>query len=33
MMPKVIPVFTGSVHSALTTMPTDATRKRSGTTG
>ncbi len=33
MIPKVTPVFTGSVHSAFTTIPTDASRKRIGTTG
>jgi len=33
MIPKVIPVFTGSVTSAFTTIATDARRKRAGTTG
>ena len=33
MIPKVIPVFTGSVHKALITIPTDASKKSSGTTG
>ena len=33
MIPNVIPVSFGVVISAFSTMPTDATRKSSGTTG
>jgi hypothetical protein len=33
MIPNVMPVSAGSVTSALSTMPTEASRKRNGTSG